>query len=136
MRRRRSQPRPEDLLGSLEARIMKVLWQRGDATVGDVLDKLNASSSRELAYNTVMSVMARLERKGILERERAGRAYVYRANSTREEFLAGRASSAARQLLDEYGDLAVAGFVQQVSDDPVLRAEIDRLLAEAEADDT
>lgn len=114
---------------------MKVLWQRGEATVGDVLERLNAATPKDLAYNTVMSVMARLERKGILERERAGRAFVYRPVSSRDAFLATQASRAARQLLDEYGELGVAGFVQQVSDDPELRAEIDRLLRDAESED-
>jgi predicted transcriptional regulator len=108
---------------------MKDLWNRGDPTVGEVLDRLNGRATRKLAYNTVMSVMARLERKGILERERVGRVYLYRPTATREQFLASEASRAARQVLDEYGELGVASFVQQVSDEPALREKVDELLA-------
>jgi predicted transcriptional regulator len=135
-RRQPRTPQPEDLLGSLEARVMETCWAAEEpVTVNEVLDELNAEPGRDLAYNTVMSVMARLASKGLLDRTRDGRAYRYRPTSDRDGFIAGRASQAARQLIDEYGDLAVAGFVQSIAGNPQLRDQVDRLLAEAEDDE-
>ena len=48
----------EKLLGELEAAIMDILWARGQATVREVLDEL--SSTRSLAYTTVLTIMSRL----------------------------------------------------------------------------
>lgn len=66
---------------------MRVLWERaGPATVRDVLASL--STSRKLAYTTVMTVMDNLHRKGQLSREMSGRAWLYRPVRTRAEHAA------------------------------------------------
>ena len=63
-------------LGDLERAVMDVLWDRsGPATVREVVDGLDG---RDLAYTTVMTVLDRLAGKGMVERERAGRAWSYR----------------------------------------------------------
>jgi predicted transcriptional regulator len=74
-------------LGELERAVMDVLWDRSaPATVRDVADAL---SDRELAYTTVMTVLDRLAGKGMVERERAGRAWRYRPAAAREAYIAG-----------------------------------------------
>ena len=50
----------------------------GEATVREIRDRLAARFPR--AYTTIMTIMDRLARKGVVERRKAGRAYVYRAN--------------------------------------------------------
>lgn len=125
---RARKPKPEDFLGSLEARVMRVLWKHGEQTVSDVLERLNARTRKQLAYNTVMSVMARLERKGILERRREGRAYVYWPPADEETFLRDQAEVAAGDLLGGFGDLAVVGLARRLEDYPELRAELEELL--------
>jgi len=66
---------------------MRQLWERDEpATVRDVLAAL--SSSRTLAYTTVMTVMDNLHRKGQLTREMSGRAWLYRPVRTRAEHAA------------------------------------------------
>lgn len=129
---RRRRPDPSDFLGSLEAKVMKDLWKNGESSVGEVLERLNAGSTRSLAYSTVMSVMARLAEKGILRRERHGRAYRYEPVSDREGFLRAQASQAARELFTQYGDAAVAGLADELRDDPQLRERLDDLLGESE----
>ncbi|HYT81375.1 MAG TPA: BlaI/MecI/CopY family transcriptional regulator [Actinomycetota bacterium] len=63
-------------LGELEARIMQVLWHRSEpATVRTVHGEL--TREREIAYTTVMTVMDRLARKGMLRRDLRGRAFAY-----------------------------------------------------------
>lgn len=74
-------------LGELEAAVMDRLWSWNRPTrVREVLDDLRAE--RDLAYTTVMTVMDNLHRKGLLARERDGRAYRYRPTASREEHTA------------------------------------------------
>lgn len=82
-------------LGRLEAAVMDVLWSLGGpATVRDVLHRWPAQ--RDLAYTTVMTVLTNLHRKGMVEREPAGRAYRYRPAQTRE----AAAAASLREILD------------------------------------
>jgi predicted transcriptional regulator len=74
-------------LGELEAAVMDRLWTWDRPTrVREVLDDLR--EQRDLAYTTVMTVMDNLHRKGLLARERDGRAYRYRPTGSREEHTA------------------------------------------------
>jgi len=73
--------------GELEARIMRILWGRDrGATVREVHDELNLEGP--LAYTTVMTVMDRLRRKGILQRRGRGRAFEYLPASSEAEYTA------------------------------------------------
>jgi len=76
-------------LGELEARVMTLIWERGGwLTPREVLDSL--TPERELAYTTVMTILVRLWRKGLLERHQDGRAFAYHAVESREEWTAKR----------------------------------------------
>ncbi|MEV0002489.1 BlaI/MecI/CopY family transcriptional regulator [Micromonospora sp. NPDC050980] len=77
-------------LGDLERAVMDVLWDSAPAasdgvTVREVADALDG---RELAYTTVMTVLDRLAGKGMVQREREGRAWRYRPAATREAHIA------------------------------------------------
>jgi predicted transcriptional regulator len=61
---------------------MRALWALGQATVHDVRARL--FPERPLAYTTVMTVMDHLRGKGLVERERCGRLYVYRSLVTED----------------------------------------------------
>ena len=116
-------------LGPLELRIMTDVWEHGPSTVNDVLERLNASPGRPLAYNTVMSTLARLADKDHLDRTRQGRAYVY-AGEGPDAFLRAQAEKATRDLIDGFGDAAVAGIIDgfDVDDDTrrLMREVLDR----------
>ena len=72
-------------LGPLERSVMDQIWTRDeDVTVRDLVD---APGIRGLAYTTVMTVLDRLWQKGYVARRRVGRAYSYRARTTREQYL-------------------------------------------------
>jgi BlaI family transcriptional regulator, penicillinase repressor len=58
-----------------ELRIMRVLWERARATVGDVVQSIDATPRP--AYNTVLTVLRILERKGYVRHEKDGRAFAY-----------------------------------------------------------
>jgi len=81
-------PRPSTTLTEAELRITEVLWAQGPGTVQQVLDWLPASPA--LAYNSVLTTIRILERKGYVEHIKDGRAYVYkpileRKDATRSE---------------------------------------------------
>ena len=68
-------------LGTLERRVMDVMWSGGDFAVRDVQTRLG----RPVAYTTVMTTLDRLFKKGFVERTRSGRAFIYTAAQTREQ---------------------------------------------------
>ncbi len=62
-------------LTDAELRVMNVLWDRGHATVSDVVDSI--AGSRKPAYNTALTILRILERKGYVGHEQEGRAFVF-----------------------------------------------------------
>jgi predicted transcriptional regulator len=70
-------------LAPLELDCMNTLWPMGEGTVREIRDQLAARRPR--AYTTIMTIMDRLARKGVVERRKVGRAYTYRANVSAEE---------------------------------------------------
>jgi predicted transcriptional regulator len=75
-----------DLRGSLQAEVMRIVWELGDATVDDV--RAAQPRSRRAAYTTIQTVMNRLLERGLLERKRRGKAFVYRAKYDESELVA------------------------------------------------
>lgn len=73
--------------GELEERIMTILWRAAPATVREVHHELTRRSP--LAYTTVMTVMDRLWRKGVLRRDPRGRAFEYTPVQSEAEYTAG-----------------------------------------------
>jgi predicted transcriptional regulator len=65
--------------GALEAEVMNVLRAAGTPlSPGQVRERLTARQLEELSYSTVVTIVSRLHAKGLLERERSGRAFTYR----------------------------------------------------------
>ena len=94
---------------------MEVLWSAEEPlSVRHVLDALNHGRPEPLAYTTVMTVLARLAEKGVVSREAAGRGYLYTAAAGDE------ATIAVGSVLRDYGDAAVARFVELAEADPDL----------------
>ena len=104
---------------------MRALWKRGEPqTVRQLLDLLNGGRHRPLAYTTVMTVMNRLTEKGVLRRERRGRGYAYQPTA------GDTAGIAVQNVFREFGDAALAHFVDQARADPRLLHRLERLLDE------
>src|ERR1700733_11935909 len=70
-------------LAPLELDCMNTLWPMGEGTVRDIRDSLAGRLPR--AYTTIMTIMDRLARKGVVERRKVNRAYVYRPNLSAEQ---------------------------------------------------
>jgi predicted transcriptional regulator len=88
-----------------ELEALKVLWERGEATVRDVCDALNGRGA-ELAYTTVLSLLQVMEQKGLVSHRRDGKAYVYTARIERgktfRELAGGFLERVFDGALDEY----------------------------------
>lgn len=126
MRRLRRIGSEEKFLGPLESAVMERLWKRGRATVREVVDDLGRS--RALAYTTVMTIMTRLHAKGLLQRDRDGKTYVYRPAFTREEHRERLSRDLVRGLVDEFGEVALAHFAAELDGvDSAHRAALRRL---------
>jgi BlaI family penicillinase repressor len=70
-----------------EFELIEILWPLGEASVKEVWGKV--ASARGLAYTTVMTVLEKMHRKGILAQRKRGKAYLYSAILSREEALRG-----------------------------------------------
>jgi predicted transcriptional regulator len=111
------------LLGPLESDIMEVLWAAPEPlSVRAVLEDINIARRPPLAYTTVMTVMARLADKEILVRHKDGRSYVY------EAVVADAAGIAVRDVIRDFGESALASFVEQARSDPKLAKRLLRLM--------
>ncbi len=76
-------PRKSETLTEAELRLMDVLWQKGSATVQQVLDALPQKPT--LAYNSVLTTIRILETKGYVEHVKDGRAHIYKPLMERQE---------------------------------------------------
>ncbi len=104
----------ETLLGPLEQDVMDVVWRLRDTTVRDVHAELAAS--REIAYTTVMTTMARLARKGILLRDTSDLAHRYRPVVSRDQYARGAVGDVLSWLLERYPEPAVAYLADVVEE--------------------
>jgi predicted transcriptional regulator len=85
-------------MGSLEAEVLGYLWRHDGValTPGQVLEGLDAG----LAYTTVMTILSRLWKKGLVDREAHGRAYAYRARADEADYTARRMQDALDRSTD------------------------------------
>jgi predicted transcriptional regulator len=87
-----------------ELEALKVLWERGEATVRDLADAMNASARQvggdELAYTTVLSLLQVMEQKSLVGHRREGKAYVYVPRAERQSTIRRLASSFLEKVFD------------------------------------
>lgn len=114
-------------LGDLERKVMDVLWDFPDAplTGREVADQLP-----DRAYTTVLTILDRLRRKGMVHRTTVGRAHRFGAAGTREAYM-------AELMIDAMGDTGDRGavlvrFAESVSSEEarVLRRALDDMTGE------
>ncbi len=115
-------------LGTLERRVIEIVWDSDEVTVRDVHARLDG----KVAYTTVMTTLDRLFRKGLLARTKRARAFAYSAMATREELDAIVASGVVSGLLDG-GWSAPLPFLSNLVDavgerDRALLDELERLV--------
>lgn len=110
-------------LASLQLAIMRVLWERSEASVADVRETLE-SEGRELAYTTVATMLAKMEKKGQVSHRAEGKAFIYRPALGQEQVSRSMVNDLAERLFG--GD--VTAMVSHLLDGSELsREELTRL---------
>jgi len=104
---------------------MDALWDSQDAMTPRAVQSSVSTPSSPLAYTTVMTILVRLWKKGMLQREERGRSFAYRPTSGRDEWAAQR----MQEILDRSSDPAatLSHFVHGISADDMrkLRRSLD-----------
>lgn len=115
-------------LGRLEQSVMKEIWRNREMSVRQMTDSLN----NRVAYTTVMTTLDRLYKKGLVERRKEGRAFLYSPRFSPEELEQNMASDVISDLLDAESESVkpiLACMVDAVSDrDRDLLDELERLV--------
>jgi BlaI family transcriptional regulator, penicillinase repressor len=96
-------------LAPLELDCMSALWLLKQGTVREIRDVL--APRRPRAYTTIMTIMDRLAHKGIVERRRVGRAWMYSANLSKDEARA----RAVKQVVDSFFGGSTDALLAQIS---------------------
>jgi predicted transcriptional regulator len=117
-------------LGALEREVMAIAWNTSEISVRDVCRQLSSN----VAYTTAMTTMDRLYKKGLLSRQKVGRAFIYRAAATRDEMENSVTTELVQSLLDHDGAQPLpilSSLVDAVSDcDRALLDDLERLIRE------
>ncbi|MGM0876788.1 MAG: BlaI/MecI/CopY family transcriptional regulator [Bacillota bacterium] len=121
------------ILGPLEIEVMKVIWSKKEVTVQNVLTELNKQNN--YAYTTIMTIMNRLDKKGILTRSKLGKGYVYKPYYSPNELIQQNSSEQVEHLLNHYGDIAITQFVDVVGHNPDQLNKLKELIQKLEQDD-
>ncbi len=82
-----------------ELQALKILWQRGEATVKQVADVMN-ETGEQLAYTTVLSLLQVMEQKGLVGHRRVGKAYKYFPHVERERTFRKLAAGFLERVFD------------------------------------
>jgi len=117
-------------LGALEAEIMEAMWDWNCASsVKDVHAFIN--KSRKIAYTTVLTVMSRLHAKGLLNRLKNGRCYLYLTSYGREEFMNLFNKKTISGMIIDFKEPTLSHFVDALEgEDPEMLKRLQVLLEE------
>ena len=117
-------------LGKLERQVLDEAWRRSELSVRDIY----LAFDEQVAYTTLMTTLDRLYKKKLLERRKDGRAFLYSAALSREEFEQGIREDVIEGLLGhgaEGVEPVLVCIVDTVSErDRELLDELDRLVKE------
>lgn len=106
----------------LEMQVLSVLWQRGPATVRDILDTMPDGKSR--AYTTILTVMQVMEKKGLVSHTAQGNTHVYAAAISREQVAGPLLKDLVRHL---FGGSRVSALQHLLQENEVTAGEMDEI---------
>jgi predicted transcriptional regulator len=118
-------------LTEAQREIMEVVWDRGEVTVSEVREAL--VQRRELARNTVQTMIVRLEEKGWLKHREEGRTFIYSANRPRTVSLGAKVAQFVDRFFAGSPDEMVTALMEYRSLSPEEANRIRAMIDEAEA---
>jgi BlaI family transcriptional regulator, penicillinase repressor len=98
------------ILTRQELEIMKVIWDRGAAKVGEVCEII--SNKKPTAYTTILTLMGILEDKGALSHARSGRAYVYKPLLSRQQATRNQIQDVMMRFFDGRAEKLLESLLQ------------------------
>ena len=119
-------------LTEAELRIMNVLWDRGSATVHEVLQALPVQPA--LAYNSILTIIRILEKKGYVRHIKDGRAYIYRALVEREEASRSEIRHLAHRFFQNSHEMLVLNILEDRGVDSEELNRLRQLLEQTQPD--
>lgn len=121
--------RDKHILGKLEMLIMQTVWQHQETTVQQVRDSI--ANQRDLAYSTILTMMRKMEKKGLLDHRTEDRKYIYRALVQKQDI----ERSMLRDLLTTVFDGSYRQFINAfVEHENVSAEELINMVQKAEED--
>lgn len=120
----RMPPKKSNTLTEAELRLMKILWQRGESAVNDLVAAM--PEDEPLAYNSVLTTIRILEQKGYVEHRQEGRAFIYWPVVAEQE--ASR-SEVKHVLTRFFGNSRERLLLTLLGDGEISREELERLKA-------
>ncbi len=117
-------------LGELEAEVMEILWERDSlSSVKDVYETIKGE--RDIAYTTILTIMSRLYHKGLLNRVKDGRCYLYTPSYKRDDFIESFNKRTLSGLFKDFREPTLSHFVDMLEEsDPEALKSLYRLLRE------
>lgn len=114
LKRPKDVPESLDQLGHLESQLMERIWARGEISVHD----LHAEFAPRLAYTTIMTTLDRLYKKGLLNRRKVGKPYLYEAKLTENEYHERLTQHFFGMVMHDgkHRNVVLSGFVDAVSE--------------------
>ena len=109
-----------------ELEILKVVWQRGEATVREVFRDLSAQ--RKIAYTTVLTMMGILEQKGHLEKTAGERAYIYKPTKPQQQVVGSMVNEFVHRVFNGSARPLLVHLVENPDIHPDELAGIEKLL--------
>lgn len=100
--------------GSLEARIMELLWDSEELSIKEVRQRLE--KDKPINFNTVMTVMNRLADKGMLSKRVQGRLSLYRPVLTKQAFIDRQSKQLTENLIDEFGGVVITHMLDAIKE--------------------
>ncbi|NPA52341.1 MAG: BlaI/MecI/CopY family transcriptional regulator [Aquificae bacterium] len=95
------------VFGELEEKVINIIWEKKSGTVSEVREILG---KEKFAHTTIMTILDRLYKKGILKREKEGKGYRYFPLITKEEFEREVAKKVIKDIVKGKPDVAIAAF--------------------------
>ena len=109
-------------LTEAELRLMEVLWAKGPCSVQQIVDALPADAP--LAYNSVLTTIRILEKKGYVEHEKDGRAHIFKPVVARQEAARSEIRNLVRRMFRDSHEMLLLNVIEEEQID---LAELDRL---------
>jgi predicted transcriptional regulator len=114
-----------------ELRLMNILWEKGTATVKEVVDAL--PSDQRLAYTTVLTTMQNLEKKAVIAHTEKGRAFVYYPVVHQDEAQQKATRYIINRFFNDSPDQLVLNILEHEEIDAATLARLRKLLEESES---